>query len=105
MISNIEKATPKFSEIGSSFPIDVYMEDIIHQKEDPLFTENLSVFIFACLITLFSFYLIIGYKRDINWIRKLMRWKNIWWLLITVPLVMIVKLIDFLIFWYWWNWS
>tara|TARA_B100001758_G_scaffold168245_1_gene145406 strand:- start:1107 stop:1472 length:366 start_codon:yes stop_codon:yes gene_type:complete len=63
---------------------------------------NLSVFILPWLIPILLFYLIRGYKRDVDWIRKLIRWKNIWWLLLAIPLVM---LIDFLLFWYWWNWA
>ena len=59
-----------------------------------------SVFILPWLIPLLLFYLIRGYKRDVDWIKKLIRWKNIWWLILAIPLVM---LIDFLIFWYWWN--
>ena len=61
---------------------------------------SVSVFILPWLIPLLLFYLIRGYKRDVDWIKKLIRWKNIWWLILAIPLVM---LIDFLIFWYWWN--
>ena len=61
---------------------------------------HLSVFILPWLIPLLLFYLIRGYKRDVDWIRRLIRWKNIWWLLLAIPLA---KLINFLIFLYWWN--
>ena len=60
----------------------------------------ISIFILPWLIPLMLFYLIRGYKRGVDWIRKLIHWKNIWWLLLAIPLV---KLIDFLIFLYWWH--
>jgi len=41
-----------------------------------------------------------AWRRDVPWVKKLLRWKNIWWLILAIPLVM---LIDFLIFWYRWN--
>lgn len=59
-----------------------------------------GIFILALLIPLLLFYLIRGYKRDLDWIKKLIRLKNILWLILVIPLVM---LIDFLIFLYWWN--
>ena len=82
----------------ASFPV---MESVQSEKssvidcEDPtLFgiefgtstTPPLGVFILPWLIPLLLFLLIRGYRRNIPWIRNLIRWKNIWWLLLLILL-------------------
>ena len=105
-----------FSVNYASFPVTEMIDNEIVNSvdnEDSKWTTSLfgstfdkvkiypvGVLILASLIPLLLFYLIRGYKRDVDWIKKLIRWKNILWLILVIPLVM---LIDFLIFWYWWN--
>ena len=55
----------------------------------------LSVFIFPWLIPLLFFHLIRSYKRDVDWIRKLIQWKNIWWLLLPIFLLFLINLSGF----------
>ncbi len=92
----------------ASFPVSEDLKNKIvysTDSEDPDWIENLfginfdngkipplSVFILPWLIPLLLFYLIRGYKRDVNWIRKLIRWKNIWWLLLLMALLFLVGL-------------
>tara|TARA_B100000900_G_C20544228_1_gene701824 strand:- start:76 stop:438 length:363 start_codon:yes stop_codon:yes gene_type:complete len=92
----------------ASFPFsDDLRNKIVYStdSEDPDWIENLfginfdngkipplSVFILPWLIPLLLFYLIRGYKRDVDWIRKLIRWKNIWWLLLLIALLVLVGL-------------
>ncbi|HIG33238.1 MAG TPA: hypothetical protein EYQ09_07390 [Flavobacteriales bacterium] len=90
----------------ASFPV---MESIQSEKstiidcEDPkLFgiefgtarTPPLLLFILPWLIPLLLFLLIRGYRRDVAWIKNLIRWKNIWWfllgILIVIPVLFLV---------------
>ena len=94
----------------ASFPVSEDLRNKIvysTDSEDPDWIENLfginfdngkipplSVFILPWLIPLLLFYLIRGYKRDVDWIRKLIRWKNIWWLLLLIPIFLILSLLS-----------
>ena len=80
----------------ASFPVSENIKSVIlasTDSEDPKKTPPLFVFILPWLIPLLLFYLVRGYKRDVDWIRKLIRWKNIWWLLLLLPLQILVYLI------------
>jgi len=33
-----------------------------------------------------------AYRRDVLWVKKLLRWKNIWWLLLLIPVWFILNL-------------
>ena len=87
----VNSASSEESELNRS----LFGINFDNEKNSPV-----CVFILPWLIPLLLFYLIRGYKRDVDWIKKLIRWKNIWWLILAIPLCM---LIDFLVFWYWWN--
>ena len=92
----------------ASFPLSENIRNEIvslTESEDPDWIEDLfginfdngkipplSVFILPWLIPLLLFYLIRGYKRDVDWIRKLIRWENIWWLLLLIALLFLVGL-------------
>ena len=80
----------------ASFPVSENIKSVVlasTDSEDPKKTPPLFVFILPWLIPLLLFYLVRGYKRDVDWIRKLIRWKNIWWLLLLLPLQILVYLI------------
>ena len=93
----------------ASFPVSENIKSEVltsTDSEDPDWIENLfgvnfdngkipplNVFILPWLIPLLLFYLIRGYKRDVDWIRKLIRWKNIWWLLLLIPIFLILSLL------------
>jgi hypothetical protein len=80
----------------ASFPVTENIKSVVlasTDSEDPKKTPPLFVFILPWLIPLLLFYLVRGYKRDVDWIRKLIRWKNIWWLLLLLPLQILVYLI------------
>ena len=34
-----------------------------------------------------------AYRRDVPWVKKLLRWKNIWWLLLVIPISLILSLL------------
>ena len=34
-----------------------------------------------------------AYRRDVPWVKKLLRWKNIWWLLLVIPIFLILSLL------------
>ena len=33
-----------------------------------------------------------AWRRDVTWVKKLLRWKNIWWLLLLLPVMFIIGL-------------
>ena len=33
-----------------------------------------------------------AYRRGVPWLKKLLRWKNIWWLLLLIPVMFIIGL-------------
>ncbi len=96
----------------ASFPVSENIRSVVlasTDSEDPDWIENLfginfdngkipplSVFILPWLIPLLIFYIFRGYKRDVDWIRKLIRWKNIWWLLLLLPFMFIIALGNYL---------
>ena len=57
-------------------------------------TPPLLLFILPWLIPLLLFLLIRGYRRDVSWIKNLIRWKNIWWLLLVIPIVALIALLS-----------
>ena len=93
----------------ASFPVSENIKSEVltsTDSEDPDWIENLfgvnfdngkspplNVFILPWLIPLLLFYLIRGYKRDVPWIKKLLRWKNIWYLLLLIPIFLILGLL------------
>ena len=34
-----------------------------------------------------------AYRRDVPWFKKLLRWKNIWWLLLLIPVWFILNIL------------
>ena len=34
-----------------------------------------------------------AYRRDVSWVKKLLRWKNIWWLLLLIPVWFILNIL------------
>tara|TARA_B100001559_G_scaffold279405_1_gene251906 strand:- start:473 stop:808 length:336 start_codon:yes stop_codon:yes gene_type:complete len=34
-----------------------------------------------------------AYRRDVPWVKKLLRWKNIWWLLLLIPVWFILNIL------------
>ena len=34
-----------------------------------------------------------AYRRDVPWVKKLLSWKNIWWLLLLIPVWFILNLL------------
>ena len=34
-----------------------------------------------------------AYRRDVLWVKKLLRWKNIWWLLLLIPVWFILNIL------------
>ena len=35
-----------------------------------------------------------AYRRGVPWLKKLLRWKNIWWLLLVIPIFLILSLLS-----------
>ena len=35
-----------------------------------------------------------AYRRDVPWLKKLLRWKNIWYLLLVIPIFLILGLLS-----------
>jgi hypothetical protein len=35
-----------------------------------------------------------AYRRDVPWVKKILLWKNIWWLLLVIPIFLILSLLS-----------
>ena len=66
-------------------------------EEDELsLLENILMGILFFSILLTPLYFLIrtmwrAYRRDVPWVKKLLRWKNIWWLLLLIPVWFILN--------------
>ena len=91
--------------IYASFPITESNTEILKTiiSEDPeedetsLFVYTLRGILFVSILV-FVFYFLIrvlrrAYRRDVPWIKKILRWKNIWWLLLAIPIFLILSLL------------
>ena len=65
---------------------DVSDRDILH-----------GVIVFFSILGFVLYFLIRAlrraYRRDVSWVKKLLRWKNIWWLLLVIPISLILSLL------------
>ena len=65
---------------------DVSDRDILH-----------GVIVFFSILGFVLYFLIRAlrraYRRDVPWVKKLLRWKNIWWLLLVIPISLILSLL------------
>ncbi len=67
-------------------------------EEDELsLLENILMGILFFSILLTPLYFLIralrrAWRRDVPWVKKLLRWKNIWWLLLLPPAIIIIGL-------------
>ena len=68
-------------------------------EEDELsLLENILMGILFFSILLTPLYFLIrtmwrAYRRDVPWVKKLLRWKNIWWLLLLIPVWFILNIL------------
>ncbi len=68
-------------------------------EEDELsLLENILMGILFFSILLTPLYFLIralrrAWRRDVPWVKKLLRWKNIWWLLLLIPVWFILNIL------------
>ena len=89
----------------ASFPINESNTEILKTiiSEDPeedetsLLVYTLRGILFISILGFVLYFLIRvfrrAYRRDVPWIKKLLRWKNIWWLLLVIPILLILSLL------------
>ena len=90
----------------ASFPVTASNAEILNTivsedtEEDELsLLENILMGILFFSILLTPLYFLIrtmwrAYRRDVPWVKKLLRWKNIWWLLLLIPVWFILNILS-----------
>jgi hypothetical protein len=104
-LTNVSYASFPITESTTIFTNEEYMlsltdnvKDVITSNPDGVKDVNdrdiLLSSIIPFLILVFVLYFLIrtlrrAYRRNVPWVKKLLRWKNIWWL----PIVILISLI------------
>ena len=95
-IANVSYASFPVVECNTEILNTIVSEDT---EEDELsLLENILMGILFFSILLIPLYFLIrtmwrAYRRDVPWVKKLLRWKNIWWLLLLIPVWFILNIL------------
>ena len=95
-IANVSYASFPVVESNTEILNTIVSEDT---EEDELsLLENILMGILFFSILLTPLYFLIrtlrrAWRRDVPWVKKLLRWKNIWWLLLLIPVWFILNLL------------
>ena len=89
----------------ASFPITESNTEILktiisedtEEDEPSLLVYTLRGILFVSVLGFVSYFLIRAlrraWRRDVPWVKKLLRWKNIWWLLLLIPVWFILNIL------------
>ena len=95
-IANVSYASFPVVESNTEILKTIISEDT---EEDELsLLENILMGILFFSILLTPLYFLIralrrAWRRDVPWVKKLLRWKNIWWLLLLIPVWFILNIL------------
>ena len=67
------------------------------EDEPSLLVYILRGILFFSILGFGLYFLIRAWRRawrDVPWVKKLLRWKNIWWLLLVIPIFLILSLLS-----------
>ena len=95
-LSNVSYASFPVTESNAEILNTIVSEDT--EEEDPSLLEAILMGILVVSILGFALYFLIrtmwrAYRRDVPWVKKLLRWKNIWWLLLLIPVWFILNIL------------
>ena len=95
-VSNLSHASFPITESNTEILKTIISEDP-EEDETP---QNVYILrgILAFSILGFALYFLIralrrAWRRDVPWVKKLLRWKNIWWLLLLIPVWFILNIL------------
>tara|TARA_Y100000385_G_scaffold60429_1_gene58861 strand:- start:418 stop:756 length:339 start_codon:yes stop_codon:yes gene_type:complete len=93
-LTNVSYASFPITESTTIFTNEEYMLSEPDNVKDVSDRDILLGSIIPVLILAFVLYFLIrtlrrAYRRNVPWVKKLLRWKNIWWL----PIVILISLI------------
>jgi len=68
------------------------------EDDGPSLLEAILMGVLFVSILVFPAYFLIralrrAWRRDVPWVKKLLRWKNIWWLLLLIPVWFILNIL------------
>ena len=105
-LTNVSYASFPITESTTIFSDEEYMlsltdnvKDVITANPDGVNDVSDREILYGVILWLsilgFALYFLIrilrrSYKRNVPWVKKLLRWKNIWWLLLIIPITLIL---------------
>ena len=108
-LTNVSYASFPITESTTIFSDEEYMlsltdnvKDVITANPDGVNDVSNREILYGVILWLsilvFGLYFLIralrrAYRRDVPWVKKLLRWKNIWWLLLVIPISLILSLL------------
>ena len=96
-LANVSYASFPITESNTEILKTILSEDT--EEDEPSLLVYILRGVLAVSILGFGLYFLVrtiwrAYRRDVLWVKKLLRWKNIWWLLLLLPLQIIVYMLS-----------
>ena len=95
-VSNFSHASFPITESNTEILKTIISEDT-EPDETPKHVYIQRAILFFSLLGLALYFLIRAFRRawrrDVPWLKKLLRWKNIWYLLLVIPIFFILGLL------------
>ena len=96
-IANVSYASFPITESNTEILKTIISEDT--EEDEPSLLVYILRGVLAVSILGFGLYFLVrtiwrAYRRDVLWVKKLLRWKNIWWLLLVIPIFLILSLLS-----------
>ena len=108
-LTNVSYASFPITESTTIFTNEEYMlslkdnvKDVITANPDGVKDVSDREILYGVILWLsilgFALYFLIrtlrrAWRRDVPWVKKLLRWKNIWWLLLLIPVWFILNIL------------
>ena len=94
-LANVSYASFPITESNTEILKTIISEDT--EEDEPSLLVYILRGVLAVSILGFGLYFLVrtiwrAYKRDSPWIKKLLRWKNIWWLLLAILILFLFGL-------------
>jgi hypothetical protein len=95
-LANVSYASFPITESNTEILKTIISEDT--EEDEPSLLVYILRGVLAVSILGFGLYFLVrtiwrAYRRDVLWVKKLLRWKNIWWLLLLIPVWFILNLL------------
>ena len=96
-LTNVSYASFPITESNTEILKTIISEDP-EEDETSLLVYTLRGILFISILGFVLYFLIRAlrraYRRDVPWVKKLLRWKNIWYLLLVIPIFLILGLLS-----------